>query len=325
MAHVVNIRNGMTSSDEKALSNIIVAFLNSTGGIVGAGDYLVAAQSTPNNTVQIATGRAYVPTSDGQMVYSTKLDSIATVTIGANSSGNSRIDSIVLYIDLSASPDATASNVAKFFDVQGTPAGSPVAPSNSQILSAIGAGNPYIILANVNVANGFTSINNANITDQRITSFFTTGQTVPVPLYGEFTDQSSAPGSPASGKTRLYSKNGALFTKVPSGGIAEIGSSIAVANGNSGSTPTADWAQGNTQLFTLNSNATFTFANGIGGVHLVLILTQDATGGRTVTWPAAVKWSNGVVPTLSTTGGKVDLVGFIYDGTSYYGFASTTY
>ena len=124
MAHTVAVRNGMTSSDEKALSNLAVAF--GSAGVVGTGDYLVAAQGSPNNTVLINTGRAYVLNTALTMAYSTYLDATQNVTIAANASGNPRIDTVVLYIDLAASPDSTASNVAKFFDVQGTPAGSPV-------------------------------------------------------------------------------------------------------------------------------------------------------------------------------------------------------
>jgi hypothetical protein len=175
MAHYVSIRNGMTTSDEKDLSNIEIAFLSTGGGVVGSGDYLVQAQASPNSTVQVAVGRGYVPTSDGTMVYSTLLDATQNVNIASNGSGNPRIDAIVLYCDLSASVDPTASNVAKFYDVEGTPAGSPSAPTNSDILTAIGASNPYIILATVYCANGFTSINNGNITDQRTFATFATG------------------------------------------------------------------------------------------------------------------------------------------------------
>jgi hypothetical protein len=175
MAHYVSIRNGMTNADEKDLSNIEVAFLSTGGGVVGSGDYLVAAQASPNASVLVATGRGYVPTSDGTMTYSTLLDANATVSIASNSSGSARIDAVVLYCDLSASVDANASNVAKFYDVQGTPAGSPSAPTNAQILTAIGASNPYIILATVYCANGFTSISAGNITDQRVFATFARG------------------------------------------------------------------------------------------------------------------------------------------------------
>jgi hypothetical protein len=57
---------------------------------------------------------------------------------------------------------------------------------------------------------------------------------------------------------------------------------------------------------------------------MTLILVQDATGGRTVTWPASVKWSNAVVPTLTTTPNKTDVITLVtYDGgTSWLGFTA---
>ena len=202
-AHYVSIIDGQSNATDKDLANVAIAFLTSGGGVVGTGDYAVAAQSSPNNTVQVAVGRAYVPTSDGTMVYSTLLDAIGSVTITANSSGVAQIDTIVLYIDLSVSPDANADNVAKFADVRGT-AG--VAPTNSQILTAIGSSNPYISLANIAVANGFVSINNSNITDERQIASFKTGASVPVQTYADFTNQSGSVAQPSSGIVRVYSK-----------------------------------------------------------------------------------------------------------------------
>jgi len=168
----------MSTCDEKDLSNVAVSFVTAGGGVVGTTDYLVQAQGSPNNTVLVNTGKAYVPTADGTMVYATRMDATQNVTIAANSSGNPRVDSVVLYCDLSASPDPAADNVAKFFAVQGTPGGSPVAPTNAQILAAIGAGNPYIVLATINVANGFTSINSGNITDARAFARISGGDSV---------------------------------------------------------------------------------------------------------------------------------------------------
>lgn len=331
MAHTLAVRNGMTSSDEADLSNIPVAFISSGGGVVGANDYAVYANNhvpgpdSPNTTVQVNVGRAYVPTVSGIMVYSSYLDTATSgggnVSIASNTSGSGKTDSIVLYVDLAVSPDSTASNVAKFASVRGASG----APTNSEILTAIGASNPYIILANIAVANNFTSISSGNITDVRAFASFTTGQVVPVPQYEDFTDQSSVPSAPSAGKTRMFSKGSGLFAIVNGGTRAQVGSTTLVVNGNSGTTPTNDWSQGNTQTWTLNNNATFTFSNPTSGMHLTLILTQDSTGSRLVTWPVSVKWSNGVAPTLSTVNGKIDLVGFIWNGTNYLGFTSLTY
>ena len=166
MAHTTFIRNGETACDEKGLSNLAIAFM-ALSGIVSQNDYLVEAQGTPDNTVKVNPGRIYVKTTDGTMMYGAYLDSSQNVAISPNVSGVTRTDSIVVYFDLSVAPNADASNVAKFYDVTGPTDGSQDPPTNAQILAAIGSTNPYFILANVSVANGFTSINNGNITDKR--------------------------------------------------------------------------------------------------------------------------------------------------------------
>jgi hypothetical protein len=80
--------------------------------------------------------------------------------------------------------------------------------------------------------------------------------------------------------------------------------------GNSGAAKTIDWNDGNEQLCTLTGNVTFTLSNPGDGGRYVLVLLQDGTGGRTVTWPAAVKWPAGAAPTI--TASRYDLVTLIY-------------
>ena len=84
------------------------------------------------------------------------------------------------------------------------------------------------------------------------------------------------------------------------------------------------WNNGNVQTVTLGGNRTFTFANPKSGARYSIIIKQDATGSRTVTWPA-IKWAGGTTPTLTTTANKYDIVTFIYDGTSYFGTISTNF
>lgn len=74
------------------------------------------------------------------------------------------------------------------------------------------------------------------------------------------------------------------------------------------------------RTFTLSGgNATLSFNNPPkAGTLITIILVQDGTGSRTVTWPATVKWSGGTAPTLTTTAGKRDVFTFVYDGSNYY-------
>ena len=55
-----------------------------------------------------------------------------------------------------------------------------------------------------------------------------------------------------------------------------------------------------------------------------LILTQDGSGSRAVTWPGAVDWAGGTAPTLTTTAAGKDIFTFLTvdAGTTWYGFTA---
>ena len=78
-----------------------------------------------------------------------------------------------------------------------------------------------------------------------------------------------------------------------------------------------DWSRGNTQSVTLGGNRTLTFSHGQKGGKYTLVLKQDATGSRTVTWPSSVHWAGVIGPTLTTTAGKTDYINFFFNGVSY--------
>lgn len=82
-----------------------------------------------------------------------------------------------------------------------------------------------------------------------------------------------------------------------------------------------DWQHSNVQYVVLGGNRTFTFTNEKDGARYLIIIKQDATGSRTVTFPVNVLWADGTPPTLSTGANEVDIVTFVYDDTNavYYG------
>jgi len=57
-------------------------------------------------------------------------------------------------------------------------------------------------------------------------------------------------------------------------------------------TSSVNWNAGNVQSITLTSNQTLTFSNGQAGGEYKLIVNQDGTGGRVITWPASVLWND---------------------------------
>jgi len=75
---------------------------------------------------------------------------------------------------------------------------------------------------------------------------------------------------------------------------------------------------------------TFTFEGGasiarLAGRSFILFVRQDATGSRTVTFPASVIWPFGTAPTLTTTGSRTDVISFVSDGVKIYGAINNNY
>lgn len=117
------------------------------GLIENSSDYGFRIQATTNNTIAVNTA----PTVSGQ----------------------SRYDAIVAYIDNAVVPnpsqiDNAGSNILKFRAVAGSAATNPSKESaDANIASAIGAANPYVVLAYVLVPAGATSTSGMTIEDNR--------------------------------------------------------------------------------------------------------------------------------------------------------------
>jgi len=89
----------------------------------------------------------------------------------------------------------------------------------------------------------------------------------------------------------------------------------------SGSTITWDWNEGNIQKILMTGNCLFIFTNPLAGASYQIIITQDGTGGRTITWPT-IHWEGKTVPSLTGTANSVDVVTLTYDGVKYLGVMS---
>ena len=104
------------------------------------------------------------------------------------------------------------------------------------------------------------------------------------------------------------------------------GKEVVSTNATSGAAATLDLANGNVFDLTLTANCTLTFSGTTAGVacSFTLILRQDGTGSRTVTWPASVDWPAGTAPTLTTTASAVDVLTFLStdNGTTWLGFVA---
>ncbi len=99
---------------------------------------------------------------------------------------------------------------------------------------------------------------------------------------------------------------------------------VEIDNTAGGATPLVDWAAGRFQGLTLTTDAVLSFGAPIGASLTKLRLTQDTTGGWTVTWPASINWESGVTPTIPVAAGAALIASFYFDGTTYWGFVESS-
>lgn len=93
--------------------------------------------------------------------------------------------------------------------------------------------------------------------------------------------------------------------------------------GNSGAAIALDLANGNVQKLTLTANCTITLTAPAAGAMraLTLLVFQDGTGSRTISWPGSVSWGDAGAPVLTLTASRMDIISlFTVDGgTTWYG------
>jgi hypothetical protein len=87
---------------------------------------------------------------------------------------------------------------------------------------------------------------------------------------------------------------------------------------NTGTAITVNLANGTVQNLTLTGNATITMPTAVAGKSFIIMLRQDATGSRSVTWSTVV-WPGGTAPTITGTASKMDMYSFFSNGTVWYG------
>ena len=107
----------------------------------------------------------------------------------------------------------------------------------------------------------------------------------------------------------------------PFGGTVKLKSYDEYINANTATTgaTTLDISSGNFFNLTLTGNTTFTYTNAPSGrmVSFTIAVKQDATGGRTITWPSGTKWPGGVAPPATTSANAIDIWSVMtYDGGS---------
>jgi hypothetical protein len=87
---------------------------------------------------------------------------------------------------------------------------------------------------------------------------------------------------------------------------------------NTSTAITVALTNGTVQQLTLTGNATITMPTAVAGKSFIIMLKQDGTGSRSVTW-STVTWPSATAPTITGTASKQDIYSFFSDGTNWYG------
>ena len=136
----------------------------------------------------------------------------------------------------------------------------------------------------------------------------------------EITVTNSATGnSPDISATGTDTNVGLSFTTKGTGLIKfNDGGYYPEATLTDGATVTWDVSSSPVAKLTLGGNRTLSApTNGATGQFVSLLVIQDGTGSRTLTWNAAYEFASDTAPTLTTTASLGDLFVFRYNGTKW--------
>lgn len=100
--------------------------------------------------------------------------------------------------------------------------------------------------------------------------------------------------------------------------IGDIFADKRVYTESDAATITFDLDNGSIQKVELAGNRTLAVSNVESNQVFLLILKQDSSGSRTVTWFSTIAWTNGITPVLTTTANKHDIFGFIQTSAGNY-------
>jgi hypothetical protein len=224
-----------------------VAASNPAHGIVSANDFVVTQNGTPNMTVLVAAGGAFIRGTENlnQGAYHVWNDASQSVTINTAHPTLSRRDLIVVSVTDQAYSGGTS--VASISVVTGT-AGTgtdPTPPANA------------LVLARVTVAALDTAINNADITDLRTHA----NQRGKIPTFNTSALATAAIPSPVDGQAYYlnlntvdegpYFYNGTQYRRPWNMPWGYVGQSVTGANTNS---TAGVWANATTLGFTVPAN-----------------------------------------------------------------------
>lgn len=331
-------------------TNTIISSANSTTLLLQIANSSLSSNVTVNsfktgiftgNSTAMSVGANVVANSSAVLVGNSTVNTVitqTTYTVG-NSSVNTAISATAIDTDgtLAVLGAATLSNTVA---VTGNATFSnTIAVTGSATFSNQVSVSGNLVLSNTTglISNGSVGSNGQLLASNGSATYWYTQPNPPAPSGSNtnvtFNDGGSFGGS--NGFTFDKSTNNvSVANTLTVSGSLQMGNNV-VQNGQlrsykefvsantatTGST-TVDLSQSNVFRHVLTGNTTYSFTNPpSSGVlySFTLITQQDATGSRTITWPASAKWPGALTPPQTTTANAVDVWNFVtYDGGSTY-------
>lgn len=187
-------------------------------GVQRGSDLAVSANGTPNMSVNIAAGGAFIrgTQSSNQGAYHVWNDAVLNLVVAAADATNGRRDLVIAQVRDSFY--AGADNDARLLIVTGTPAASPADPSLVAYPNAL-------VLARITVAAGDTAINTADLTDLRtMANIFNQ-----VPVFASTTVRNQMIPTPYNGQTVYLTADNSTYTYNGSSWIRSVQTAVGTA------------------------------------------------------------------------------------------------
>ena len=130
------------------------------------------------------------------------------------------------------------------------------------------------------------------------------------------TGNTSGPKIVISSSNNSVIVNGSLIV---AGSINDAAANASSQTLTDGTTISWNTSLGKIATVTLGGNRAIANATNLKIGTYILVVKQDGSGSRTLTWSGAYKWPAGVAPTLTTNANATDIMTFYSDGTNMYG------